>query len=161
MTREEVIEHIEQLCRENYTDEKYSCAESIVKAFAEVFVPDRYDPKIIPRIATALNGGFAELNLTCGVLTAGMLAIGLVAGRDQPGDEDAKEEAYTITQVFYKRFMEAVGTDSCRVLLDRWHEQGPQKPECKRHTREMAVMLAKLILQMEFHELELEDDKKE
>ncbi|MBF0135283.1 MAG: C-GCAxxG-C-C family protein [Magnetococcus sp. DMHC-1] len=159
MTEEEVIHRVGTLARKYYADTHYSCAEAIVKAFTEVFAPHRFDPATITRIATPLNGGFSELKKTCGVLTSGLLAIGIVAGREKPGDEDAKEEAYTLAQIFHQRFMESVGTDSCQELLTRWQAQGEEKGLCKEHTRKMAEMLARTILQVGFHDLQLDDDQ--
>lgn len=159
MTEDEVIQKIGELTRQYYQDDQYSCAEAILKAFAEVFASDKFDSATIAKLATPFNGGFSELQYTCGVLTAGMMAIGLVAGREKPGDEDAKEEAYTLTQVFHNRYMAAMGTDSCKELLVRWKDQGEGKSHCKNHTVEMSKMLAGTILQMGFHELELEDDE--
>ncbi|MBF0454535.1 MAG: C_GCAxxG_C_C family protein [Magnetococcales bacterium] len=158
MTEDEVIQRIGQLTRAYYQDDQYSCAEAMVKAFAEVFRPDITDSQSLVRLATPFNGGFSELQQTCGVLTAGLMAIGLVAGREKPGDEEAKEEAYTLTQVYHNRFMAAVGTDSCKALLVRWQDQGEGKCRCKDHTVEMSQMLAKTILQMGFHELTLDEE---
>ncbi|MBF0445717.1 MAG: C_GCAxxG_C_C family protein [Magnetococcales bacterium] len=157
MTEEEIVKKIGELTRSYYQDDQYSCAEAIIKAFAEVFAPEKFDSKLVASLATPFNGGFSEMQHTCGVLTAGMMAIGLVAGRSEPGDEDAKEEAYTLTQIYYQRYMEAMGTDSCKELLTRWKDQGESKCHCKDHTVKMSELLAKTILQLEFHDLELDD----
>ncbi|MBF0629179.1 MAG: C_GCAxxG_C_C family protein [Magnetococcales bacterium] len=125
----------------------------MLKAFAEVFAPHRFDATAITRLATPFNGGFSELQHTCGVLTAGLMSIGMIAGRDRPGDEEAKEQAYTLTQIFYRRYMDAIGTSSCNELLQRWKEQGPEKSRCKAHTQQMSELLARTILQVGFHEL--------
>lgn len=161
MTEEEVVHKVGELARRYYDDGQYSCAEAMLKAFAEVFAPHRLHPDLIPRLATPFNGGFAELQSVCGVFTAGLLVIGLVAGRDQPGDEDAKEEAYTLTQIYHQRFLAAVATDSCRELLTRWRDQGESKIHCKRHTQTMSELLARTILQVGYHELLLDGESGE
>lgn len=158
MTEEQIIQNIGNLTSQYYQDDQYSCAEAMVKAFCEVFTPDKVDSKIVARMATPFNGGFSELQQTCGVLTAGMMAIGLVAGRENPGDEDAKEEAYTLTQVYHNRYMAAMETASCKELLVRWKDQGESKIHCKNHTVKMSEMLAQTILQMGFHQLQLDAD---
>ncbi|GAB0058922.1 hypothetical protein SIID45300_03282 [Candidatus Magnetaquicoccaceae bacterium FCR-1] len=155
---EEIVRRIGALARQYYADGQFSCAEAIVRAFAEVFAPHRFDPTTVTRLATPFNGGFSELQLTCGMLTGGLLAIGLVAGRDQPGDEEAKEQAYTLTQIYYKRFHDELGTTSCKELLTRWKEQGTEKGLCKAHTQRMSEQLARLILQVGFHELGDEEE---
>ncbi|MBF0195429.1 MAG: C_GCAxxG_C_C family protein [Magnetococcales bacterium] len=157
MTEAEIINKTGELARKYYQDDQYSCAEAMMKAFAEVFAPDKFDSKLIASLATPFNGGFSELQQTCGVLTAGMMAIGMVSGRREPGDENAKEEAYTLTQIYYQRYMEAIGSDSCKELLVRWKDQGESKCHCKDHTVKMSELLAKTILQLEFHDLDLDD----
>lgn len=161
MTEQEIIHQVGELAERYYQDDQFSCAEAVIRAFAEVFAPGRHDLELVTRMATPFNGGFSELNSVCGAFTGGLMAIGMVAGRDQPGDEDAKEEAYTLTQIFHKRFLEAVGTDNCRQLLDRWSDQGAGKARCKAHTRAMSELLARTILQVGFHDLEVDEEQEE
>ncbi|MBF0271481.1 MAG: C_GCAxxG_C_C family protein [Magnetococcales bacterium] len=159
LTDDAIIQQVGERVRTYYNDGQFSCAEAMLKAFAEVFAPHRFDPALITRLATPFNGGFSELQHTCGVLTAGLMAIGLVTGRDQPGDEEAKEKAYTLTQIYYRRYMDAVGTDSCKELLQRWKEQGVDKSLCKAHTRRMSELLARTILQVGFHDLPTDEEE--
>ncbi|MEO5377680.1 MAG: C-GCAxxG-C-C family protein [Magnetococcus sp. DMHC-6] len=156
MTEEQLIEKVGLLARKYYQKEQFSCAEAMVRAFAEVFAPHRYDLESVTRLGTCFNGGFSELQSVCGVFTAGLIVIGMVAGRGNPGDEEAKEEAYTLCQIYRQRFMAAVGSDSCQELLLRWKDQGEEKGQCKRHTEEMTRLLAQTILQVGFHELDVE-----
>ncbi|MBF0158240.1 MAG: C_GCAxxG_C_C family protein [Magnetococcales bacterium] len=158
MTKNEIIEKAGALALHYYDDARYSCAEAMLRAITEVMAPHRFDPAAITRIATPFNGGFSELQQTCGALTAGLMAIGVVAGRDQPGDEDAKEEAYTLAQIYYQRFMERTGTSSCGELLERWRDQGESKIHCKQHTKRMCELLASTILQVGFHELDVDEE---
>ncbi len=159
MTDEEIINMVGARAQAYYADGQFSCAEAMLRAFAEVFAPNRFNPEQITRLATPFNGGFSELQHTCGIITAGLLSIGLITGRDQPGDEFAKEKAYTLTQIFYRRYMDEIGTNSCKELLLRWKDQGAEKSACKQHTRRMSEMLARTILQVGFHDLE--DDEEE
>ncbi|MBF0418364.1 MAG: C_GCAxxG_C_C family protein [Magnetococcales bacterium] len=150
---EEIVRQVGALAHLYYEDGQFSCAEAIVRAFAEVFTPHRFDAGSVTRLATPFNGGFSELQLTCGMLTGGLLAIGMVTGRETPGDEESKEQTYTLTQIYHQRFVEELGTTSCKELLTRWKEQGTSKTLCKAHTQRMCERLAKLILQIGFHEL--------
>ncbi|MBF0190565.1 MAG: C_GCAxxG_C_C family protein [Magnetococcales bacterium] len=159
LSEEEIIRQVGARTRYYYADGQFSCAEAMIKAFAEVFAPHRVDSRLITRLATPFNGGFSELQHTCGVLTAGLMSIGLVTGRDQPGDEEAKEQAYTLTQIYHRRYMDAVGTDSCRELLQRWKEQGVEKSLCKAHAQRMSELLARTILQVGFHDLSTDEEE--
>lgn len=159
LSDEEIVRLVGERALAYYADGQFSCAEAILKAFAELFTPHLFDPERITRLATPFNGGFSELQQTCGVLTGGMMAIGMITGRDRPGDEFAKEQAYTLTQIFYRRYLDEIGTTSCRELLTRWKDQGPDKPDCKAHTRRMAEMLARTILQVGFHDLHPDEEE--
>lgn len=159
LTEEEIIHQVGERTQTYYSDGQFSCAEAILKAFAEVFAPHRYDPETITRLATPFNGGFSELQQTCGVITAGLISIGMICGRDQPGDEYSKEKAYTLTQIFYRRYMDEIGTNSCKELLLRWQGQGAEKSRCKAHTRHMSELLARTILQVGFHDLHTDEEE--
>ncbi|MBF0438536.1 MAG: C_GCAxxG_C_C family protein [Magnetococcales bacterium] len=159
LTEAEIIHQVGKRAQEYYMDGQYSCAEAMLKAFAEVFSPHLFDSNTITRLATPFNGGFSELQQVCGVLTSGIMSIGMIAGRDQPGDEEAKEIAYTLTQIFYKRYMSEIGTTSCKELLTRWKDQGQEKTHCRAHTRRMSELLAGIILQTGFHDLPIDQDE--
>ena len=64
----------------------------------------------------------------CGALTGAALVVGLIHGRDQADDQDAKEAAHTKTGEFVQRFAEINGAVRCRDLtgLDVCTQEGLQ-----------------------------------
>ena len=79
MTREQVIDDaVEKF------DAGFNCAEAVFAAgaaYAGISSP------LIPRAATALGAGVGRMQNLCGIISGGVMAIGLVYGRDdQNGD---------------------------------------------------------------------------
>jgi C_GCAxxG_C_C family probable redox protein len=72
----------------------------------------------IPRIASAFGGGVARQGEVCGALTGGVMAVGLLHGRDRAEEEEAKTAAYALAAEFTWRFREVNGALHCRELIE-------------------------------------------
>jgi C_GCAxxG_C_C family probable redox protein len=97
------------------------CSESVLLALAERYA---MTSPLLPRIASGLCAGMAYSSSSCGALTGAVLAVGLVLGRDAPGDDRGPcDEA---VGELLRRFEQAHGSDNCRVLtgVDLATEQG-------------------------------------
>ena len=71
-------------------------------------------PSEMLRIATPFGGGMGVAEDTCGVLTGGMILIGLKYGRSSlDGD---KQRTYRIAKRYFNWFIEAFGSTNCRQL---------------------------------------------
>jgi len=93
--------------------DKYSgCSQSVLLALQEAF--DIGDQESF-RAATVLSGGVARRGETCGALLGGLMALGLVYGRDDIRDtqayRDAMKPANEIVDEFKRRLGEAFGFD--------------------------------------------------
>jgi C_GCAxxG_C_C family probable redox protein len=93
--------------------DKYSgCSQSVLLALQEAF--DVGDQESF-RAATVLSGGVARRGETCGALLGGLMALGLVYGRDDIRDtqayRDAMKPANEIVDEFKNRLTEEFGFD--------------------------------------------------
>ena len=91
--------------------DKYSgCSQSVLLALQEAFEIGGLESF---RAATVLSGGVARRGETCGALLGGLMALGLVCGRDDIRDtkayRDAMRPANEIVDKFKKRLMEEFG----------------------------------------------------
>jgi len=91
--------------------DKYSgCSQSVLLALQEAFEICGLESF---RAATVLSGGVARRGETCGALLGGLMALGLVCGRDDIRDtqayRDAMRPANEIVDKFKKRLMEEFG----------------------------------------------------
>ena len=72
----------------------------------------------VPRIATAFGGGLGRQGEVCGTVSGGVMAIGLVYGRDNAEQKAAKETAYYKAARFMQKFQSVNGNVRCQDLLE-------------------------------------------
>jgi C_GCAxxG_C_C family probable redox protein len=92
-------------------NQNFNCAQSVFAAFAAQLGLDR---STMLKMASPFGGGVARRGQVCGVLTGGLMALGLAQGADSPA---GKEEAYRLGQDFIKRFEALHKSILCRELL--------------------------------------------
>lgn len=90
----------------------YYCAESVVLTIAKAH---GIESKLLPGIATAFCGGMSRTGGPCGALTGAVMGVGLVLGRNQPGD--SVNASYMPTQQLVREFEQAFGARNCSELL--------------------------------------------
>lgn len=90
--------------------EKYSCAQSVLMAFAEDYGLSR---EKAAKVAGAFGGGISHLGLSCGAVTGALMVLGLKYG----GTPEMKEETYTIARELVSRFTGLHGSINCTELV--------------------------------------------
>jgi C_GCAxxG_C_C family probable redox protein len=65
------------------------------------------------KASTALAGGVARMGESCGALTGGIMAIGLVLGREELEDIQAYRDTMQASYEMYERFKEELGSTIC------------------------------------------------
>ena len=115
---------VKEIGRKALEYDKYSgCSQSVLLALQEAFnIGDHESFKA----ATVLSGGVARKGETCGALIGGLLALGLVVGREDITDTQAYRDAmvpsYEIIEEFQKHlketfnFKEPLKTTICRDI---------------------------------------------
>lgn len=110
--------------------EGFNCAEAISIAIVEWRGAGATGP--MPKVATAFGGGIGGAKCeTCGALTGGVIALGWIFGRTQPGAD--KQKAYALAAEFRARFLNAFGSTHCQTILDAFGKQ-ENMIECKHMT---------------------------
>jgi C_GCAxxG_C_C family probable redox protein len=105
----------------------YNCAQSVFAAFCE---ETGISDDMALKISCGLGGGMGRNQEVCGVVTGGILVLGLRHGRGLKEDQSATELTYQKTRDFMSRFAERNGSYLCRELLDSCDlktEAGQQK----------------------------------
>lgn len=90
----------------------FNCAEAVLRGvcLAQGFrIPDG-----CLRMATPFGGGMGRSEDACGALTGGVLAIGAIMGRTDPGED--KTRSYDAASVLYKAFVAEFGHARCLDL---------------------------------------------
>lgn len=125
------------------------CAESVLLAIAE---SRGIQSDLIPRIATGFCSGLARTGGQCGAVSGGVMALGLVFGRDSGAQ--AVDKTYEQVREFLRRFEEQFGSIDCQQLTG-CHLGTPEGQQnflennlwerCQEYTREAARMVMRLI----------------
>ncbi len=119
----------------------FNCAESVLRSIIEDAFGQRH--ACIPRVATAFGGGVGGTHEElCGALAGGVMAIGLLIGRMEPGAD--VERVKQIATELRSRFVARNGSTRCQALLDAF---GPQDDwsRCEELTGRTAALLLDLL----------------
>ncbi len=94
----------------------YNCAQSVLIAFKDEL---GLTEQQAARMASGFGGGMGGLREVCGALTGAFLVANLLAGYDDPEDDQAKKAHYAIIKQAGMRFQLAEGSYICRDILEK------------------------------------------
>ena len=137
------LERIRKIAEDYYRNGDFYCSEAVVKTIIDEFQIDVSEDVI--KMASGFPVGMGGMGCTCGALTGGVMAIGLVYGRSQ-GKDPKVNKAMELSAKLYQIFCERHKV-SCSKVLTRGMEKGsPEHMEqCIAFTGEMAYEAAKII----------------
>ncbi len=135
------IDTVRTRARELFDSKKHNCAEAVFLAVNDV-LSGGLEPGTAARIATGLGGGLGATGGTCGALTGGVLAIGLIAGTGP--DSSRRATIYPLAAALQERFKKRFGSCICKQLThgitcDR-------RVHCSPITAGAAAMCAEILL---------------
>jgi C_GCAxxG_C_C family probable redox protein len=117
----------------------WNCAESVFQAIHRQVCGGSGPVHLV----TALGGGMASKK-TCGALSGGIVALGLVYGRIEP-DDQAKKAAYAQAKRLHADFRDQFHSVDCWQLTCHYHNLKQQKEGCTRLVRAAAQKACELI----------------
>ncbi len=125
----------------DYSESGFNCAESVLMATIESRMGNT-DPEL-PKVASALGGGVGGSHEElCGALSGGVLAIGLMYGRTEPGVD--VQFAKDLAAEFRARFEKEFGTTKCGKLIEQFGEEH-RSERCTKLTATTAGLLSDLL----------------
>jgi C_GCAxxG_C_C family probable redox protein len=143
------ITRIEKKAKERFGANGLFCAESVLTAVSDEAM---IVSSLIPRIATGFCGGFARTRGTCGAVTGGIMALGILYGRDNANQSYAP--VYDKEQQFLRAFEKEYSSINCFELTgfdlskkeerQVFAEKGMMKT-CRQFTGGAARLVAELI----------------
>ena len=135
---------IGDIAREYYRSGQFYCSEAIVKTVNEEFGLGY--PEEIIRLASGFPVGMGGAGCSCGAVTGGVMALGMVFGRMHARDP-AIDRCLSLSRELHDRFSDRHGCVCCRSLTRGMILKSPEHiPKCVDLTGEVAEMTAKIIL---------------
>ncbi|MEO1822273.1 C-GCAxxG-C-C family protein [Dehalococcoides mccartyi] len=92
----------------------FNCAQSLLAAFAPSL---GIETGTALKLASAFGGGMAARGDTCGVISGGLMVIGLKFGQASVEDKAAREKCNRLGREFLKQFEAEFGATACRDLI--------------------------------------------
>jgi C_GCAxxG_C_C family probable redox protein len=92
----------------------FSCSQAVLAAFAD---SGGLDVDRALRLGNGFAAGMCGLGRTCGAVSGGILAIGLLHGRTRPDDHAARDATSGRVRRLTAEFRWRHGTLDCRALL--------------------------------------------
>lgn len=137
------LERIRKIAEDYYRNGDFYCSEAVVKTIIDEFQIDVSEDVI--KMASGFPVGMGGMGCTCGALTGGVMAIGLVYGRSQ-GKDPKVNKAMELSAKLYQIFCECHKVSCCKVLTRGMEKGSPEHMEqCIAFTGEMAYEAAKII----------------
>ena len=147
MTTTQIAQRSEALFQQGFC-----CAESVLLALAE---SRSIKSDLIPRIATGLCGGVGRTGGLCGAVSGGVLAINLLAGRNEPSQ--SPEANHRLVRAFLGQFEAKFGTTTCEQLIgcrldtpeghQFFKDNKLRETKCQAFVREAAGMVSAILEQ--------------
>lgn len=137
-------EHVRAIAEEYYRSGQFYCSEAIVKTINDAFALG-YPEKVV-RIASGFPVGIGGAGCTCGAVTGGVMAIGMIFGRENPADPKV-DRCLGLARELHTFFVQKHGCLCCRTLTHRLKLKSPEHiRQCVAFTGEVAEETAKIIL---------------
>jgi len=137
------LERIRKIAEDYYRNGDFYCSEAVVKTIIDEFQIDVSEDVI--KMASGFPVGMGGMGCTCGALTGGVMAIGLVYGRSQ-GKDPKVNKVMELSAKLYQIFCERHKVSCCKVLTRGMEKGSPEHMEqCIAFTGEMAYEAAKII----------------
>lgn len=137
------LERIRKIAEDYYRNGDFYCSEAVVKTIIDEFQIDVSEDVI--KMASGFPVGMGGMGCTCGALTGGVMAIGLVYGRSQ-GKDPKVNKAMELSAKLYQIFCERHKVSCCKVLTRGMEKGSPEHmDQCIAFTGEMAYEAAKII----------------
>ncbi|GAA0178957.1 C-GCAxxG-C-C family protein [Clostridium sediminicola] len=141
---EELINEAVELARKYYREGTYLCSEAVLAAVNEVLqcgMPQEY-----VSLTSGFPVGMGGAGCTCGAISGGQCALGLVFGRKKPGGSNRK--VMKLSKELHDKFRQENGSACCRVLI-RDYDFGSKehKERCTRVTGDTCQIVMELILE--------------
>jgi C_GCAxxG_C_C family probable redox protein len=158
LSKAELLNQVEESAY-RYEMAYHGCSQCVLRAIQDHL---KVGNEATFRSASALAGGVALMGDSCGALIAGMMALGLIFGRQKIEDFAELASSLVPAQALYIRFREEFGSCLCRDVmttqLGRFYDLATEYQQfqeaggyerCSRVVAKTARMAADLILAVE------------
>ena len=92
----------------------YNCAQAVFGAFCD---ETGLDEETALRLSSAFGGGMGRMREVCGAVSGMFMALGMLEGYSEAGDDKIKMELYQKVQNLAQSFRDENGSIICREMM--------------------------------------------
>lgn len=140
MTDETLAQRAEYLAS-SYYEAGFHCGEAVVKAVNEVVGHPL--PAEVYRMASGFCEGISGSRCTCGALAGGVMALGILGGRDAA--DEPWQPVWDATTQLRRNFFEDQGTTECDPISER--HGGMRHPQRWAHCTDLVGRTARWVIE--------------
>ncbi|MGL5244625.1 MAG: C-GCAxxG-C-C family protein [Sarcina sp.] len=138
------INKIKEIAEKYYREGDFFCSEAVVKTIRDEFELDLPDEVIA--MASGFPVGIGRAGCTCGAVTGGIMALGMVFGRIEAKDSKVNK-TLELSKEIHDDFKERNRSLCCRILTKGMVLGTPEhKKQCVRFTGEVTEKVAEIII---------------
>jgi len=141
MTREELVNQVKNEAEGYFQRGEFFCSEAIVRAINN-FLGKPYEDDIV-KMASGFPIGIGKSGCLCGAVSGGIMALGMVYGRNY--GEKMDDAMFPISAGLHDYIKEEYGSTCCRVMTRQWAGDKFQSPERKMHCVEITGKVAEWV----------------
>ncbi len=141
------VQHLRRQAEELFLSGHYYCSEAVVKIIRDTFCPSV--PDTIIAAASGFPIGMGGGGCTCGAVSGGVIALGLVFGRTKPDEKMKSAACMKYARELHDRFKAENKAVCCRILTKRMldaSDSGGHEKQCAELTAEVVEIVAEIIL---------------
>ncbi len=137
------LSEVAQTAGQYYKDGDFYCSEALMKTIKDTFEIDM--PDEIIAMTSGFPQGIGASGCTCGALSGGVMALGMIFGRTKPkGPEVTK--AMELSKELHDKFRTLNKVACCRILIKKVeYASEAHVQQCAKFTGEMTYETAKII----------------
>lgn len=137
------INKVKEIAENYYRNGDFYCSEAIVKTIKDAFELDFSDEAI--KLASGFPVGIGGSGCTCGAVSGGVMALGMVFGRSE-GKDPRVQKTMQLSAELHERFREKRKFVCCKILT-KGMDFGKKEhlEQCIAITGEVAEIVADII----------------
>lgn len=143
MNRDVDLVKVREIAEDYYRNGEFYCSEAVVKTIKDEFGIEISDDVIA--MASGFPVGMGGSGCTCGAVSGGVMALGMVFGRTTPKDTKVVK-TMELAKELHDKFKENHKCLCCKVLTRGMDfASGEHKEQCISFTGEVAEEVARII----------------
>ncbi|HJK02137.1 MAG TPA: C-GCAxxG-C-C family protein [Methanocorpusculum sp.] len=133
--------HAEEL----FSSGQFYCSEIVIKIIRDTFCPSISDEIIA--IASGFPIGIGGGGCTCGAVSGGVMALGLIFGRTKPEEKVQSAKCMRYARELHDRFQKENKAICCRILTKNMLANSEEhKKQCAKLISEVVEIVTEIIL---------------